>query len=55
MFLVGTAQVSRIYMYNRSLKNTTPGEEIKAAGKDVAQSLEGAAKDAKAEVKKAIN
>jgi hypothetical protein len=44
---VGFAQVTRIFLYNRSLKNTTTVQEVKDAAKDVKETVEGIVKDPK--------
>ena len=46
LFCVGATQVTRIFMYNQSVKGTTPVEEIKDAAKEQGAVVEGAAKDA---------
>lgn len=51
LFLVGSAQVTRILMHQRSVK--AAGEEVKAEGKEVKRELEVVGKKAGEVVKKA--
>jgi hypothetical protein len=53
LFCVGATQVTRIVMYNQSVKGTSPIEEIKDVAKEQAAVVEGAAKDPKGAVKAA--
>jgi mitochondrial pyruvate carrier 2 len=54
LFCVGATQVTRIMMYNQSVKGKSPVEEIKDAASEQAAVVEGLAKDAKKEVQKAL-
>jgi len=51
---VGATQVTRIYLYNQSLKNGTITEGLKEDVKDLADSAKVATKDASAKVKNAV-
>ena len=53
LFCVGATQVTRIFMYNQSVKGTSPVEEIKDAAKEQAAVIEGAVKDPKGAAKQA--
>ena len=53
LFCVGATQVTRILMYNQSVKGTSPLEEIKDVAKEQAAVVEGAVKDPKGAVKNA--
>ena len=53
LFCVGATQVTRIFMYNQSIKRTSPVEEIKEAAKEQAAVVEGVAKDPKGAAKAA--
>ena len=45
LFCVGATQVTRIFLYNQSIKGTSPVEEIKDAAKQQAVIAEGVVKD----------
>ncbi|MCJ1318151.1 hypothetical protein MMC15_003478 [Xylographa vitiligo] len=50
---VGVAQVTRILMYQRSVKNGTVGQVVKEDARDIANTAEGASKDMAAKAKNA--
>ena len=48
---VGVTQVTRIVLYQRSLKNASVGEVVKDDAKDIAETVKVAAKDADSKLK----
>jgi hypothetical protein len=54
LFLTGSAQVTRILLHQRSVKNGTISEDIKDAAKDGKEVVESGLADAKAAVEKAV-
>jgi hypothetical protein len=54
LFLTGSAQVTRILLHQRAVKNGTVSEDIKDAVKDGKQVVESELADAKAAVEKAV-
>ena len=51
LFCTGATQVTRIFLYNRSLKGDTIQDEAVKAAKDERDALKSAAEDAKEAVK----
>jgi hypothetical protein len=54
LFLANGYQVTRIVTYNQDANNTTVGQELKGAAKNLEQGAEGLAAEAKAKAKGAI-
>lgn len=52
---VGVTQVTRIFLYQRSLKHTTIAQEAKQDAIDVSDTAKKIAEDPRAAVKKAVN
>lgn len=54
LFLTGTTQVTRILLYQQSLKNPTAGDVAKDAVKEDGKKLEGVVEDVKQKVKEVV-